>query len=243
MKFRLDFSASTPKDLASPELNEDAWSVNEGTTHIAISDGASESYDSQRWAQLLVSQYLKDPRCEKDWVQEAVDVYQLGVDFQALSWSKQLAFERGSFATFLTVELAENGTVVEVLSIGDSLAVHCRQSEIVSSYPFILPEEFDSRPQLLSTRSAENSFLTESGFFTNHTNKAWRTQPGDIIYLATDAVGQWLLREASADVKSIDVMQAITNEAEFAELILKLRAEQRIKLDDSTILRLVVESD
>lgn len=248
MKFRLDFSSSIPKDLASPELNEDAWSTNDGTTNIALSDGASESYDSKRWAQLLVQRYVKDQCCADDWVlsawvQETVDVYEQGVDFDALSWSKQLAFERGSFATFLTAELAENGSVVEVLSIGDSLAVHCRQSEIVHSYPFTLPEEFDSRPQLLSTRSAENFFLTESGFFRNHTSKAWHTQPGDIIYLATDAVGQWLLREASADVNSIDVMQSITNEVEFAELVLKLRAEHRIKLDDSTILRLVVEND
>lgn len=243
MKFRLDFSASIPKDLASPELNEDAWSVNEGTTHIAVSDGASESYDSQRWAQLLVKRYFDDPRFSSEWVQAALDAYEQGIDFDALSWSKQMAFERGSFATLLTVELAENGSEVEVLSIGDSLAVHCRQGGIVCSYPFTSPEQFDARPKLLSTRSLENSFLADSDFFSNHSGKTWHVQPGDIIYLATDAVGQWLLREASDEIKSFDVMHTVTSETEFSELVLKLREEHRIKLDDSTILRLVVEND
>nr|WP_308494805.1 protein phosphatase 2C domain-containing protein [Duganella fentianensis] len=234
--------------MGAPDLNEDAWSVDERTTHIALSDGASESYDSKRWAQLLVQRYADDPCTTegwllKDWVMDAVAAYENGIDFDALSWSKQLAFERGSFATLLTLELAENGNEVEVLSIGDCLAVHYRQGAVVFSYPFTSPEEFEERPQLLSTLRLENAFLADSDFFKQHTSKTWHVEPGDIIYLATDAVGQWLLREASADVSSFDSIQAVTTEAEFAELVLNLRAERRIKLDDSTILRLVVEND
>jgi hypothetical protein len=243
VKLRLDLVASLAKDPACSELNEDAWAVDKRPTRIAISDGASESYDSRRWAQMLVQKYAENPRFSTEWVADVVHNYGADIDFDALSWSKQMAFDRGSFATLLTLELAENGDEVEVLSLGDSLAVHCRQDEIVCSYPFTAPEQFDERPQLLSTLAVENAFLAEPNFFKNHTSSTWHIQPGDYIYLVTDAVGQWFLREAKSEITALQMLRQVTNEAQFADMVLTLRSQHRIKLDDSTVLRLVVESD
>lgn len=242
MKLRLDFAASVPKDLSQGDLNEDAWAVSPDGTCFALSDGASESYDSKRWSELLVKKYASDSAFLPEWVRQAVAEYDSAVEFLSLSWSQQMAYERGSYATLLALQLAENGEEAEVLAVGDSLAVHCRGGEILMSYPFDLPEQFDERPQLLSTLRSGNDFLTEANWFHRSTCKTWSLTDGDIIYLMTDAVGQWFLRALSASPSSLAALGEIDSFDALVELVHRSRSEGVMKLDDSTILRLVVEN-
>lgn len=242
MRFRVDLAASVPKEAERQELNEDAWSVNEAPTCIAVSDGASESYDSQRWARLLVQAYVRDQGVSPEWVARRVQDYVDAVDYQALSWSRQAAFDRGSFATLLGLELAPNGVDAEVLAIGDSLAVHVRGASMLASYPFTQPEQFDARPQLLSTISANNGFVGASEFFKQNSSSTWAIQPGDFIYLVTDAVGHWLLREIPSD-HALDVLGALRTPEDFGALVTALRQERRMRLDDSTVIRVAIEAD
>jgi hypothetical protein len=240
VRLRIDFASSIPKDGASPELNEDAWSYNEELTCIALSDGASESFDSKTWANCLVSKYAIDQRFESAWVKAVIGEYVNSVDIDSLGWAAQRAFERGSFATLLGLKLCENGTDLDILCVGDSLAMHVRRGSVVATYPFSRPEEFDARPTLISTKKEANNFLEEQGFFSN-ASETWLVAPGDIIYAATDAVGQWLLAEASTSSDVMEMLQGLTLDTELASLVLELRNEHRIKLDDSTLIRLVVE--
>lgn len=242
MKLRLDFAASIPKDLEQADLNEDNWAASQDLTCFALSDGASESYDSKRWSEMLVQKYVSNPNFLPDWVHEAVTHYNNEVDFSNLSWSQQMAFDRGSYATLLTLQLAENGAEVEILAVGDSLALHCRADEILLSYPFNSPEQFDERPQLLSTLSGGNDFLTETNLFHKRTCKTWHIREGDIIYLLTDAVGQWVLRVLSSSPSSVEELAKIDSFESFVELIVRCRGDGLMKLDDSTMLRLVVEN-
>lgn len=242
MKLRLDFAASVPKDLEQADLNEDNWAASPDMTCFAVSDGASESYDSKRWSEMLVEKYASNLAFSPDWVRQAVAEYNSGVDFSNLSWSQQMAFERGSYATLLTLQLAENGTEVEILAVGDSLAIHCRDHAILMSYPFTLPEQFDERPQLLSTLSGGNDFLAESNLFHKRTCKTWHVLDGDVIYLMTDAVGQWVLRSLSSVPSSVEVLSDIDSFDAFVELVHRCRGEGHMKLDDSTMLRLVVHN-
>src|SRR3990167_3467482 len=101
---RLVFSATVPKDAAYPESNEDAFRYSEVDRRYAISDGASESFDAKTWATLLTERYLCEPGVSSAWAQEAVSEYKGKIDFDQLSWSKQAAYERGSFATLLGIE-------------------------------------------------------------------------------------------------------------------------------------------
>lgn len=242
MKLRLDFAASVPKDLEHAELNEDNWAVSPDLMCFALSDGASESYDSKRWSEMLVKKYASNPDFLPDWVHQAVAEYNAGVDFSNLSWSQQMAFDRGSYATLLTLQLAENGTEVEILAVGDSLAIHCRANEVLMSYPFNLPEQFDERPQLLSTLSGGNDFLAESNLFHKRTCKTWHILEGDVIYLMTDAVGQWVLRFLSSVPASVAALSKIDTFEALVELVHRCRGEGQMKLDDSTLLRLIVEN-
>ena len=243
MRLRVELAASVPKDSERPELNEDTWAHEPGLTCFALSDGASESYDSKRWARLLVEKYAADPHFLPSWADAAVNDYKSSVDFDALSWSQQSAFERGSFATLLGLQLADNRREIEVLAVGDSLACHIRSGALLASYPYTTPEEFDTRPALLSTIRSGNTFLQDPEFFAQHTSKTWVVEPGDVVLMVTDAIGQWLLRELSRDPSSLATLAGIGSEAELAELTSRMRIEHRMRVDDTTVLRLVVEND
>jgi hypothetical protein len=236
VRLRVDLVASVAKDLQRQELNEDAFAL--GKTCVALSDGASESYDSQSWAQLLTQAYTLDQRVSAQWVAERVRAYLNSTDFATLSWSRQAAFERGSFATLLGLELAPNGLEVDVLAIGDSLAVHVRDGVVVESFPFKFAEEFDARPQLMSTLSTANAFVGEPDFFTKNST-TWQIQTGDQILLVTDAIGHWILahKEALADLCSIPSV------VEFEQMVVARRQDRSMRLDDSTILRILVDAD
>lgn len=240
VRFRVDLAASIPKDAASPALNEDAWAHNESMTCVAISDGASESFDSKSWAILLVNRYVNGQEFNSDWVSEAVKEYTGRVDFDTLGWAKQRAFDRGSFATLIGLTLAANDTDLNVLSIGDSLAVHVRDAIVLDTYPFTQPEQFDARPNLVSTKSSLNAFLAQSGFFGT-SSKTWTIQPGDVVYAMTDAVGQRFLSQLRAKKDGHDVFAEMKSGDDFSVLVERLRSENQIKLDDSTLIRLVVE--
>lgn len=240
-RLHTDFFASAAKDPAHPERNEDAWLADDVRQRWALSDGASESYDSRVWALSLVDRYVADPAVNVQWVEQAVQAYASTVDFASLSWAKQAAYERGSFGTLLGVELAPNGTDLEVLAIGDSLAVHVREGQVLNSYPFQDASGFLERPQLLSTLPSANAFVTAPDFITRNSCRTWAVQPGDSIYLMTDAVGQWLLQELQHTPSSLEVIEQLRESDQFQMLVMTMRAEERrLKLDDSTLVRLVV---
>jgi len=236
VRLRIDLAASVAKDLKRPDLNEDAYAL--GDARFALSDGASESYDSRTWARLLTEAYVLDQGVCVPWVADRVRTYLDSTDFASLSWSKQAAFERGSFATLLGLELAPNGTDAEVLAIGDSLAAHVRDGVILDSFPFQHAEQFDARPRLLSTLAAANDFVGESNFFTN-SSITWPVRPNDQILLVTDAVGHWLL----AHEEALTTLSVVSSNEEFGQLVADRRLDKTMRLDDSTILRIVVEGD
>ena len=240
MRVRLDFAATVAKDPERPDLNEDAFKQGLNSDVFALSDGASESYDSKSWAQMLVSKYSENLTFNYEWVEAAQKNYAATVDFQSLSWSKQLAFDRGSFATLLGLTTFENSC--SVFSIGDSLAALVRNKRIHTSFPFVYPEQFDARPELLSTLSNLNTFAQDSEFNIAEHQTSWEIEDGDTVFMMTDAVGQWFLREINFENSSAQALLDTSTEDEFQSLICLLRSEKRIKLDDSTLLRFVVDS-
>lgn len=243
MRFVIELAASVPKDVTRPDLNEDSWAIAISGDRLAVSDGASESYDSRAWARLLVDRYAWDNKFSPDWLADAVSEYVASVHFESLSWGQQAAFERGSFATLLGAELAPNGHDLEVLAIGDSLAAHIRGKTLLNTFPFSRAEEFDVRPQLLSTVSRANQFLWGNVFFSENSSHSWPVAEGDLILFVTDAVGHWMLKEMDRTGISPAVqLSTLEDESDFAELILQLRSEKRIRLDDSTLVRARVAS-
>jgi hypothetical protein len=98
------FAGQIPKNPAYPEATEDILVAEPTTGRLALCDGASESFDSRTWAQLFARKFTKEPEVSIGWLSEAVNEYVASFDVTDLPWSKQAAFDRGSFETLLGIQ-------------------------------------------------------------------------------------------------------------------------------------------
>lgn len=230
------FIGSCPKDSGSPEANEDKYAFSSDGNRLALCDGASESFDSKVWADLLARHFVEDPKVNQDWVALALLEYNEKHDFDSMSWSKQAAFERGSFATLLGLEYFQAHQAVEVLAVGDSIAILCDNEQLTRSWSISDPEQFKQHPTLLSTLSAHNRFVEESGFWSDHGRTFSLTGLNrPVILCMTDALGEWALRQAQSGGSGLARLIAMESEEELIELVLQERSAKRMKIDDSTL--------
>jgi hypothetical protein len=228
----LVFHHSVAKQLHEPELNEDYYRP---TRHVpngplVVSDGASESYDARTWSRLLVSRYRKRPRFDAAWIAQATARYAAYRTSSTLSWSKQAAFERGSFATLLALHLARDFSRADILAVGDSLAVFGIDGVICNSFPYTSPDRFSERPLLISTLSDRNCGLLQDmdRFWTS-----WTLSTDSTLMAMTDALGAWLLTEPTS---RFPILASMRSRRDFAELIETERIARRLRRDDATLL-------
>jgi hypothetical protein len=210
------------------------------TGRIALSDGASESFDSQTWADLLVKKFVRDPALGKDWLADLVSEYAKKFDVNSLSWSKQAAFERGSFATLLGIENFPLHGTIDILSVGDSLAVLLDQDELFGSYPYSGAVEFQQRPELFSTSPTHNSFFDSKDFFTLH-HQTWKIadKKNPVLLCMTDALGEWALRLAQEGNPQWQLLASINDVSQLQSLVVEERAHKRMHIDDVTLVSIV----
>lgn len=235
---RLLFAGQVPKDSLFPESNEDAFEVAAPQGRIAISDGASESYDSQTWASLLVSKFIREPGINREWLNQALTDYLVQFDKASLSWSKQASFERGSFATLLGLESSPDQNSVKILSIGDSLVVLLEDGQLIESYPYSHFEEFQSRPKLICTKTAHNDFLFSDEFLSKN-SRTWnlRSNKNPIILCMTDALGEWALRKELEGFPPWHLLNSISDLSQLESLVFSERQSKSMRIDDVTFIR------
>ena len=202
-------------------------------------DGASESYDSKLWADILAKKYVDDPGVTANWVEAAVFDYESRNAPSSLSWSKQAAYERGSFATLLGIEYDPGHSSVGVLAIGDSLAIlfDTEEKKMIDAWPFNDPERFKEHPTLLSTLREHNAFVGKSRFWNMQSkNFELKNIARPFLLCMTDALGEWALKEELSGSAAFTKLVAISSEEELAALVVEERSAKRMRIDDSTLL-------
>lgn len=242
---RQEFVGSVPKEIGSPAANEDALTISDTSNRFALSDGASDSFDSKSWAKLLANRFVADPGVSPAWIGGALADYEAEHDFSAMSWSKQAAFERGSFATLLGGEYLVDHHTVELLAIGDSVALLIDGDQLVSAWPFDDPDRFQERPSLLSTVQRHNDFLDAGDFWTRHGTTLHLDKLNTPRLLCmTDALGEWTLRSSvRGNGDGLRELASLRSEEQLVELVLRERAAKRMRVDDSTLLVLSFERE
>ncbi|MDA1323325.1 MAG: hypothetical protein O3C34_01145 [Proteobacteria bacterium] len=167
----------------------------------------------------------------------AITLFTRRHDPQSMSWSRQAAFDRGSFATLLGVSFTPESNEVQLLAIGDTVGLLLDGPRLVASFPYTDPEDFGRRPTLLSTRRDLNSFLDRPDH-ASASSTIWQldhlAQPR--IVCMTDAIAEWFLRLAQADPCSGDILLGISDIAHLEALVAHEREAGRMKVDDSTML-------
>jgi hypothetical protein len=219
---------SVGKQAAEPQFNEDATACAHVKGIYAVSDGASESFASRRWARILVHCYRCRPVIDVPWLAHAITAYNKAFDRAAMTWSAQASFDRGSFATLLGLHIDSDG--VSVVGIGDSLAVLDDGATIRETFPYNDPEQFRANPLLLSTIHDRNQAIFGTNFST-YWSFGGISSPK--LFCMTDAIGAWLL---SARDERMERLRALQSENEFAELVKAARAEGTMRRDDTTLL-------
>lgn len=239
-----EFGGTVPKEFASPEANEDALALSDDGARFALSDGASDSFNSKLWANLLAHKFLADPGLNADWLAAALADYAAAHDFASMSWSKQAAFERGSFATLLGGEYFPEHHAVELLGVGDTVALLFDAGDLVCAWPLDDPERFQERPSLLSTVARHNDFLTTGDFRTKHVKIVQLAElRAPQLLCMTDALGEWALRSLRDKDSGVSDLLSLQSEEQLAELVLRERAAKRMRIDDSTLLALSFERE
>jgi hypothetical protein len=231
---RARFFASVGKYPSDGALNEDAAEAVSRRGLFALSDGASDSYNSARWARLLTRRFVSNPMFDENWLRVAVTTYADGFDRGSMSWSAQAAFDRGSFATLLGLVVSSSKASVRVFAIGDSIAVLADGGKMVASFPYESPEEFSRNPLLLSTDVASNARIVSKAPFADF-RKTWgfsKLRRPNILCM-TDALGAWLL---CAPNERIPKLLAIRTKLNFAGFVENERSAGRLKRDDTTLL-------
>jgi hypothetical protein len=218
------------KQADEPHLNEDAVACREGSGTYAISDGASESFGSQRWALVLARRYVRQPMIDAPWIERSIAVYNKGFDRAAMTWSAQAAFDRGSFATLLGLHFDHDYSGASLLGIGDSLAVLDDGKAVRATYPYSDEDQFRTNPLLLSTLHDRNQAILD-GSFQTHWNLSGIAEAR--LFCMTDALGAWLLADRD---ERMDRLRALRCEGEFTELVEDARTLRTMRRDDTTLL-------
>ena len=238
---RVVFSGQVPKEAAYAHAIEDAFELGAAAGRIAVSDGASESFDSGTWARILVASYVADSGVDPQWLRRAVSAYAERFDFGGLSWSQQSSFERGSFATLLGIEVAPGGDALEVLAVGDSVAALLSPEGQVTTFPYTVSAEFQGRPELFCTNDTHNAFLSDPMFFTRRSVTWYVNQSSDALILCmTDALAEWALKQAERGDAQWARLASIRTVEELEELVFDERTKRHMRVDDVTLVTLAL---
>jgi hypothetical protein len=219
--------------------NEDRWSASADDRIFALSDGASVSFDSGPWAQLLADRFVQNPDITCDWVQSAALEVRTRYNRDAMPWMQQAAYDQGSFATLLGLELTQDASAARVFAVGDSLLAFVDGVELVRTIPLIHPDDFDRSPSLISTNPAENIYLDADALANASTQIHLASHEHPFLLLMSDALGRWLL-EGPQDRAS--TLLTIGSENEFVDFVKCEREAGRLKRDDTTMIVIGVAS-
>jgi hypothetical protein len=219
------------------EQNEDRFRVDEATLCFVLSDGASVSYDPATWAELLCTKFMENPAVDAGWVSEAVASYNRTVDREALSWMKQAAFDRGSFASLLGVQLNLDFSTIEIRAIGDTNIFILENGALTDSFPVRDVEQFSNSPDLICTVASENAYLTTDVLTESYmtVDLSERLDAGILsILMATDALSAWAMADPTNE--RLIGLFSVTDENQLKELVSTERANGSLKVDDTTLI-------
>jgi len=234
------------KDTYQPQENQDAAACDPARGIAAMADGASSSLQSGRWARLLVESVIAQPPNVADaavwneWLGAAREAWRSGIDETSLAWHQKARLADGAFSTltWLTLRPGANGALLlAALAIGDTCLLHLRGGTVRRCFPLEDSNLFSSDPVLLGSAPRIAAHDLEFSALEG------TCQQGDLLVLATDAVAAWALKQLEAG-KPLGLESLWDfNQEDFARWIQRLRKEQQIRYDDSTVMLLRISTE
>jgi hypothetical protein len=162
----------------------------------ALSDGTTQSFNSEIWAKSLSEAFVKKPIFNpKAFISECKD---LAKEFKQIKFTfsenpakaslEKEKIKRGATSTFIGVEIDSNNCL-NIISVGDS-NLFIKRGNSIFKYPFKTLEELDSNNNFLNTEKLLSNDIDETVFNTTRL----QLSDNDIIVLGTDALSRFFLK-------------------------------------------------
>jgi hypothetical protein len=230
-------AATVAKAGNRPDENEDAIAASPETLRFAVTDGATEGWESGKWATHLAAAYIKRPPTPVDfteWLTAAQESWEAPSRTGSVPWYASIKQDSGSFSTLLGFEfrLASKtpAWTWKAIAIGDSCLFHLRAGHVEAVFPISNSSAFGNDPPLVP--SSSTSVCPEPEWL------AGRCESDDLFLLATDAVAAFLLRFATAEEWS-PVLAALglglETKGNTKPLLEWLRTVQSVRNDDLSV--------
>jgi hypothetical protein len=149
-------SVLLPKAGLQPAECEDAIGIRRDIGRFCIADGATEGFDSRRWARLLTKHWVASKRIlTRDelgpWLNGLSEHFERHWAKRSLPWYAEEKARAGAFAAFagLAFVLSRDGLSWQTVALGDSCLVHKRNEFILQAIPLSDPAAFGLHPILL----------------------------------------------------------------------------------------------
>lgn len=232
----------TPRRGHSPEQYEDAFAVDVAAGRYAVADGATESSFARLWSDLLVEEFAHgapyDPDQWPDRLAALQKRWHADVSSRSLSWYGEAGIAQGAFAAFLGITLkrsADESWRWQAIAVGDSCLFHTRDAELLSPFPLLESWQFNSVPDLLSSKMSLDELRQ-----TKHLVENGSGRPNDRLWMMTDSISQWCLEADEERSNPWAEMESMLSgpepEQQFAAWFEELRDNRGLHNDDVTLL-------
>jgi hypothetical protein len=207
---------------------EDACAGDPRQGRFAVADGASESAFAATWAKLLVENFVTQRERWSDWLDDSRRRWDEQCRGAGLPWYLEEKIGEGAFATFLGVSFRGHDRW-RATAVGDSCLFQVRGDKLRETFPVGRSQDFDNRPDLLCSRP-----LPTGDGRRVRLQGDWGDR--DVLLLATDALAQWFLRDVEEGKKPWYELLGLQTQGHFADWVHCLRAANRARNDDMTLL-------
>lgn len=215
---------------------------------FAVADGATETYESRRWVNQLLTSFMSpdpvtgtgepglDATRIRGWLKEMQDQWQLTVSGGA-DYIEQMKIRQGTLATFVGGQILGLDTAApfwQAVAIGDSVMFHVRRGRLVDHFPRLSAADFASMPDGISTLPQRLDRI-----FDQLLSHEGRLAAGDLIFVATDAFARWMISgHERGDEHVWPVLAGLAHPDDFSRLVAGQRKAKAMKDDDVTMMRL-----
>lgn len=233
----LVFSANIPKE--GETASEDCGLAQEtkGIYRVAVADGATSSFLSGYWAELLCQSYCASGEETENSLPDLSALRATWHEYalaQPMPWYMQEKLKSGGAAAFVGITLFPAENRWQAVGVGDCCLFQVRDQQLITSFPVERSDDFGAIPILLHTDPAHRGEIytrTSEGTF----------QAGDTFYLMSDALAAWFLREFEQGREPWNWLKDLKGDSgisEFLRRIRSLREGGRLKNDDTTLIHL-----
>ena len=239
----------TQKKAEALDDCQDAQCQNERIGRFAVADGATRSFFSKEWAELLVEHFCETHNpfpnacnwrewlrpIQVRWHEKIVQKVRAVPHFFLVN---SLNSREPAASTFIGLEFDKVQARWQAMIVGDSCLFHIGSCGF-KSYMIEESVDFTSRPEVFASYEMDNHY--EPDFVSDD------AKPGDTFILATDALAKWILEheELVRCEKAIGQLKQIQTDNQFQEFVDSSRVDEDITLvnDDVTLMIISVEKD